>query len=334
MERSATSGFSKMRAIVFTKYGPPDVLQLRKLPKPIPKENEVLIKIHAVSVTTGDCELRKFKFPIWLWIPLRLVVGVRKPRKRILGMYLAGEIESVGKNVTRFKEGDQIYGCSSFRFGANAEYLCLPESAEITAKPVNLSYEEAAAVPIGGLNALHFMRKGNVRSGEKMLIVGAGGSIGTFAVQFAKLYGAEVTAVDSAGKLTLLSSIGADQVIDYAQEDFTTNGETYDVIFDVVGKSSYSRSLKSLKQNGRYMLGNPKMRQILRSLVQRKNGKRIIFEFAAEKAEDLAYLKKLIEAGKIKPVVDRVFPLHQTVQAHEYVESGRKKGNVLIKVQS
>ncbi|MFQ5663835.1 MAG: NAD(P)-dependent alcohol dehydrogenase [Terriglobia bacterium] len=323
-----------MKAIVYTKYGPPDVLQLKEVAKPTPKDNEVLIRIYAATVTAGDCEIRSFKIPIWYWLPLRIYMGLRKPRKQILGQELAGEIESVGKDVKRFRKGDQVFAPTGARFGAYAEYICLPSTHAMTIKPANMTYEEAAAVPTGGLNALHFLRKGNIQSGEKVLINGAAGNIGTFAVQLAKYFGAEVTGVDGTGKLDMLRSIGADQVIDYTQEDFTKSGETDDVIFDVVGKSSVSRSIRSLKQNGRYLLANPRLLPMVRGLwTSMISSKKVIFEFASYKTEDLIFLKELIEAGKIKSVIDRRYPLEQIAEAHRYVEKGHKKGNVVITLE-
>jgi NADPH:quinone reductase-like Zn-dependent oxidoreductase len=243
-----------MKAIVLTKFGPPDVLQLQEVAKPTPKDKEVLIRIYATTVTAGDCELRRLKAPLALRLPIRIFVGLIRPRPIILGQELAGEIEAVGKEVTRFRRGDQVFGWSGLRLGAYAEYTCLPEDGVLAIKPSTMTYEEAAALPVGGLDAVYFMRKGNIQPGQKVLINGAGGSIGTFAIQLAKYFGADVTAVDSTGKLDMLRSIGADHVIDYTQEDFTKNGETYDVIFDVVGKSSFSRSVRLLTHNGRYLL--------------------------------------------------------------------------------
>jgi 2-desacetyl-2-hydroxyethyl bacteriochlorophyllide A dehydrogenase len=251
-----------------------------------------------------------------------------------LGQELAGEIESVGKNVKRFRQGDQVFAATEAGFGAYAEYRCLREDKTLAIKPANMTYEEAAAVPTGGLNALHFLRKGNIQSGEKVLINGAAGNIGTFAVQLAKYFGAEVTGVDSTEKLDMLRSIGADHVIDYTQQDFTKNGKTYDVIFDVVGKSSYSRSVRSLKPNGHYLLANTCPSQMVRGLwTSMISNKKVIFAFASYKAEDLIFLKELIEAGKIKSVIDRRYPLEQVAEAHRYVDTGHKKGNVVITVE-
>jgi len=322
-----------MKAIVFTKYGSPDVLQLREVAKPTPKDNEVLIRIYATTVTAGDCEIRSFKIPLFIWLPLRLYMGLRKPRKHILGQELAGEIESVGKDVKRLRKGDQVFAATGFRFGAYAEYICLPEDGVLAIKPANMTCEEAAAVPVGGLEALHFLRKGHIQIGQKVLIHGAGGSIGTFAVQLAKSFGAEVTGVDSTEKLDMLRSIGADHVIDYTQEDFTKGGETYDVIFDVVGKTSFSRSVRSLKQNGRYLLANAGLSQMVRGRwTSMRSSKKVILGAASEKTEDLIFLKELIEAGKMKPIIDRRYPLEQIAEAHRYVEKGHKKGNIVITV--
>ena len=328
-----------MKAIVWTKYGPPDVLQLQEVEKPTPKDDEVLIRIHATTVTAGDCEMRSLKFPLFLSVPVRIWIGLTKPRgTTIPGTELAGEIEAVGKDVEQLKEGDQVYGSAGMSLGANAEYICLPEQpgeveGGVAIKPANMTYEEAATVPFGGRDALHFLRLGNIQSGQKILINGAGGSIGTFAVQLAKLYGAEVTAVDSTGKLDMLRSIGADHVIDYTQEDFTERGEIYDVIFDVVGKISFSRSNKALREKGTYLLANPQS-QIVRGLwTSLTSGKKVIMQAASGTIKDLVHLRGLIEAGKIKTVIDRTYPLEQTAEAHRYVETGHKKGNVVITVE-
>jgi NADPH:quinone reductase-like Zn-dependent oxidoreductase len=329
-----------MKAIVWTKYGPPDVLELREAEKPAPKEDEVLIRIYATTVTAGDCELRSLKFPIYLSLPMRIWIGFLKPKgTTIPGTELAGEIEAVGQDVKRFKEGDQVFGSAGMGFGANAEYICLPEKpgemeGGVAIKPANMTYEEAASVPFGGRDALHFLRKGDIQSGQRILINGAGGSIGTFAVQLAKYFGAEVTAVDSTAKLEMLRSIGADQVIDYTQEDFTKSGQTYDVIFDVVGTISFSRSERSIKQNGTYLLANPMGSQMVRGPWTRMtSSKKVIMQTASPTIEDLITLRELIEAGKIKSVIDRSYPLEQIVEAHRYVEKGGKKGNVVITVE-
>jgi NADPH:quinone reductase-like Zn-dependent oxidoreductase len=328
----------KMKAIVWTEYGPPDVLQLKEVAKPTPKDNEVLIKVYATTVTAGDCEQRSLKLPIWHALPMRAYVGLKKPKRiTILGMELAGEIESVGNDVKIFKEWDQVFAATGFvGMGACAEYICLPEDPEegaLAIKPANMTYEEAAPVPVGGLEALHFLRQGNIQSGQKVLINGAGGTIGTFAVQLAKYFGCEVTGVDSTRKLDMLRSIGADQVIDYTQEDFTKSGETYDFILDVVSKSSFSGSIQSLKQNGRYLIANPGPSQKVRGRwTSMTSSKKVTFGAAYPKTEDLLFLKELIEAGKLKSVIDRCYPLEQIPEAHRYVETGHKKGHVVITV--
>ncbi|MFC1970103.1 NAD(P)-dependent alcohol dehydrogenase [Chloroflexota bacterium] len=322
-----------MKAIVCTKYGPPDVLQLKEVEKPTPKDNEVLIRIYATTVTAGDCELRRFDLAPLVWLPVRIIFGLRKPRK-ILGQELAGEIESVGKDVELFRKGDQVFAATEMSLGAYAEYVCLPSTYAMAIKPTNMSYEEAATIPTGGLNALHFLRKGNIQSGQKVLINGAGGSIGTYAVQIAKSFGAEVTGVDNTRKLDMLRSIGADHVIDYTQEDFTKTGETYDVIFDIVGKTSFSRSIRSLEKKGFYLLANLRLSQMVRGLwTSMTSSKKVITGLASYRTEDIIFLKELIEAVKIKSVIDRRYPLEQTAEAHRYVETGHKTGNVVITVE-
>jgi NADPH:quinone reductase-like Zn-dependent oxidoreductase len=321
-----------MKAIVWTKYGPPDVLKLREIEKPTPKDNEVLIKIYAATVTAGDFETRSSKFPVWLWFLMRMYIGLIRPKRiTILGQELSGQIESIGKDVKLFKKGDQVFAHSGFNMGAYAEYICLPEEGMMTIKPSNMTYAEAATVPTGGLEALRFLREANIKKGQKVLINGAGGSIGTIGVQLAKYYGAEVTGVDSADKLDMLRSIGSDHVIDYTKEDFTKNSKTYDVIFDVIGKSPFSGSIKSLKPNGQYLIANIRPSLMIRGLwTSIRSNKKVILGMTNQKTEDLVFLKELIESGKLRPVIDRAYPLEQTAEAHRYVENGYKKGNVVI----
>lgn len=328
-----------MKAVIWTKYGPPDVLQFGEVEKPTPKDHEVLVRIRATTAFMGDCEMRGLKFPLYIALPIRMYAGFLGPKRiRILGQEFAGEIESVGKNVKQYREGDQVFGSTGFRMGAYAEYICVPEeqqdmSGPLAIKPSNMSFEEAAAVNIGGLEALHFTRKGDLRKGNRVLINGAGGSIGTFAIQLARYLGAEVTSVDHTSKLDLMRSIGADHVIDYTQADFTMRGETYDVIFDVVGKSSFKGSLESLEENGRYLIGNPSLsHRIQGQWGDNKSGKKVITETTQLNKADLNFLRDLIEAGKIKTVIDRSYPLEQMADAHRYVETGQKKGNVVITV--
>ena len=328
-----------MKAMVWTEYGPPEVLQLKEVETPTPKDKEVLIRIYATTVTAGDCEQRSLTLPILHRLLMRAYVGLKRPKRiTILGMDVAGEIEAVGKDVKLLQAGDQVFAATGFvGMGANAEYICLPEEPEkgaLALKPANMTYEEAAAVPVGGLEALHFLRQGNIQIGQKVLINGAGGTIGTFAVQLARYFGADVTGVDSTSKLDMLRSIGADQVIDYTQEDFTKSGKIYDFILDVVGKSSYSGSIRSLKQNGRYLIANPGPSQMVRGRwTSMTNSKKVIFGAASPKTEDLIFLKELIEAGKMRSVIDRRYPLEHIAEAHRYVETGHKKGNVVITVQ-
>ncbi|MGG3566549.1 NAD(P)-dependent alcohol dehydrogenase [Priestia megaterium] len=300
-----------MKAIVCTKYGKPDVLQLEEVKKPIPKENEILVKIYATTVTSGDCRVRSFNSPLLLWLPMRIVLGLRKPRKSILGVELAGEVEDVGKNVTRFKKGDQLFAMTGMKFGGYAEYICLPEKGTIAVKPENVTYEEAASISFGGTTALHFFRKGTIQTGQKVLIYGASGAVGTAAVQLASYYGAEVTGVCSAKNSELVKSLGADRVIDYQNENFTKKQEKYDLIFDAVGKITKNQCKAALALNGRFVS---------------VEGQGI----AKVQTKDLLLLKKLMEEGQIQSVIDRCYSLEQVPEAHEYVETGHKIGSVVV----
>jgi len=300
-----------MKAMVCTKYGKPDVLQLKEVEKPIPKENEILLKIHATTVTSGDCRVRSFNSPLLLWLPMRIVLGLRKPRKSILGVELAGKVEEVGKNVTRFKKGDQLFAMTGMKFGGYAEHICLPEKGTIAVKPENVTYEEAASISFGGTTALHFFRKGNIQAGQKVLIYGASGAVGTAAVQLANYYGAEVTGVCSAKNSELVKSLGADRVIDYQHENFTEKQERYDLIFDAVGKITKNQCKEALALNGRFVS---------------VEGQGI----AKVQTKDLLLLKKLMEEGRIKSVIDRCYSLEQVPEAHEYVETGHKIGSVVV----
>jgi NADPH:quinone reductase-like Zn-dependent oxidoreductase len=323
-----------MKAIVCAKYGPPEVLQLKEVAKPTPKDDEVLVKIHATSVHIGDWRLRSFTVPPLFRIPFRLSVGFRGPRKKILGSELAGEIETVGKAVKRFKKGDQVFGDAGAVLGTYAQYVCLPEKAILAKKPANMSYEEAAAGPVSILSALYYLRRGGIQSGQKVLIYGASGALGTAAVQLAKHFGAEVTGVCSSANLELVNSLGADNVIDYTKEDFTRNGQTYDIIFDAAGKRSFPECKGSLKRGGVYLLSVPTLAFLLQMLWTSMIGnKKAILVVPKSSIEDLIFLKELIEAGKIRSVMDRRYPLEQIVEAHRYVEKGHKKGNVVITME-
>ncbi len=321
-----------MKAVVYTEYGPPDVLQLKELEIPVPGDDEVLIKVHAAEATKGDCEMRSFHFAVqWFWPPLRIVLGLTRPKRKILGGYFAGEVEALGGDVSKYAVGDQVFGTTRLRLGAYAEYVCLPESFTIVLKPTNMTFVEAAAVPLGGLNALHFMRNAKIRSGEKVLVNGAGGSIGTFGVQIAKAMGAEVTAVDAAHKEEMLRRIGADHFVDYSREDFTRSGQTWDVIFDMVAHSSYSGCVGALKPNGRYVMANPRLSDMLRSALTSKfTDKTVLFAFAGETEAELRDLKEMIERGEIRSTVDKIYPLEQAADAHRRVETEERLGSVVI----
>lgn len=326
----------RMKAVVYDKYGPPHVLHVKDVEKPVPLDNELLIKVRAAEVTKADCEMRSFNFQVkWFWLPLRLTLGLLKPKKKILGGYFAGEVESVGKDVTRFKAGDQVFGATKLRMGAHSEYVCLPDSYTLCAKPYNMSFEAAAAVPLGGLNALHFLSKANIQAGDKVLVNGAGGSIGTFGVQIAKSMGAEVTAVDTSIKEDMLRQIGADHFYDYRKEDFTKKGEAYDVIFSMVAHASFSKCIRALNPKGRYLMANPRLSDMLRSLLTSiLTDKKAIFAFAGEKQEELLALKEMIEAGRIKPPIDKIYSFEQAAEAHQRVETEQRRGMVVISTDS
>ena len=327
--------YSSMKAIVFTQYGSPDVLQLKEVAKPTPKENEVLIRVHASTVTSGDYTYRSSPLSVRIMALFAgMNIGLMKPKNSIIGVEFAGEIEAIGEDVTLFKKGDQVFGDTGPDFGANAEYVCMPEDGALAIKPANMSYEEAAAAPRGAKTALFFLRdKGNLQSGQEVLIYGASGSVGTFAVQLAKHYGAKVTGVCSTTNLELVKSLGADKVLDYTREDFTNNGQSYDVIYETVGKTSVSDGKSSLKESGIYLAGttglSPMLQMAWTSMI---GSKKVLFAVAPLKQEDLVFLKELIEAGKIKSVIDRSYPLEQTAEAHRYASKGHKKGNVVITV--
>ena len=324
-----------MKAIVCTEYGLPDVLQLQEVERPTPEDDEVLIKIHAATVNIGDCRIRSFDTPLVFWIPYRITLGIRRPKIPILGSVLAGEIEAVGKDVTRFRKGDQVFGMAINCFRAHAQYTCRPTAGALAAKPANMTYEEAAAIPHGAATALFFLRdKGKIQSGQRVLIIGASGAVGTSAIQLAKYFGAEVTGVCSTANLEMVKSLGADRVIDYTREDFTRNGETYDLIFDAVSKSSFSRCKNSLEEGGIYLATDPSVAVVLPMLWTSMIGsKKAIWALGPETAEDLIFLKELIEAGKLTSVIDRRYPLEKTAEAHMYVEKGHTKGNVVIPVE-
>ena len=306
-----------MKAVIYTKYGSPDVLQIKEVEKPVQKSDEALIKIYATTVCAGDIRMRGFKVPAKLWLPARLALGLTGPRKKILGVELSGEIEALGKDVKRFKKGDQVFALTDF-CGGYAEYKCLQatetskKGIQLAPKPANMTFEEAAAVPVGGITALAFLRKANVKKGQNVLIYGASGSVGTYAVQLAKYYGAEVTGVCSTTNLELVKSLGADKVIDYTKEDFTKNGQKYHIVFDAVGKISGSRIKGSLTEKGVFLSS---------------------WQSPRVDSGDLVFLKDLVEVGKLRAVIDRQYPLEQIVEAHRYVEAGHKKGNVVIIVK-
>jgi NADPH:quinone reductase-like Zn-dependent oxidoreductase len=330
-----------MKAIVYSQYGSPDVLQLQEVEKPLPKDNEVLIRVRATSVNFGDTIARNYKaispsrfnmaFPIWLMA--KISFGLNQPKITILGNEFAGEIEAVGSDVTKFKPGDQVFGYVGEKMGAYAEYLCMPANGVLARKPTNLTYEEAAVVPYGALMALPLLRKANVKPRDKVLINGASGGIGSAAVQIAKYLGAEVTGVCSTSKMEFVKSLGATKVIDYTKEDFTQNGETYDLIFDILGRGSVSRCKGSLTPNGIHLFASFKMKQLLQMLwTSRSSGRKVICALSPTSVEVLTFIKELVETGKFKAVIDRCYPLEKIAEAHRYVENGHKCGCVAISV--
>lgn len=330
-----------MKAVVCTKYGSPDVLQLTEIEKPLPKDNEILIRVHATSVNFGDTMARNFKaisprqfnMPFLFWLMAKISFGLNQPKITILGNEFAGEIEAVGNNVKKFKQGDQVFGYTGEKMGAYAEYLCMPENGILAIKPTNLTFEEAAGIPYGALMALSLLRRANIHPGQSVLINGASGGIGSAAVQIARYLGAEVTGVCSTPKVDFVKSLGAAKVIDYTKEDFTQNGETYDLIFDILGRSSFSRCKSSLKPNGIHLFASFKMKQLLQMLwTSRSGGKKVICALGPGSVETLYSVKALIEAGKIKAFIDLSYPLERIAEAHAYVENGHKKGNVVISV--
>ncbi|MFC7372326.1 NAD(P)-dependent alcohol dehydrogenase [Fictibacillus iocasae] len=323
-----------MRAIVYTRYGPPDVLELKQIEKPIPKDNEILVKVKATTVTVADIRSRSFTVPPAFLLPARITLGLKRPKKEILGMELAGEVELVGKNVKKFKRGDRVFAASLAGFGAYAEYKCLEEDGPIAIKPSNITYGEAAAIPIGARTALYFLRKAGIKSGQSVLVYGASGSVGSYAVQIAKYLGANVTGVCSTANLELVKSLGADKVIDYTVEDFSNTDESYDVIFEAVNKSSFSACMKLLKNNGTYINVTeplPSVQMLWTKLTSNK--KLLLSRNSPETSEALNFLKELVEMGKIKVVIDRYYSFDEIVEAHRYVEKGHKRGNVVIDVE-
>jgi NADPH:quinone reductase-like Zn-dependent oxidoreductase len=330
-----------MKAIVCTKFGPPEVLQLQEVGKPTPKDNEILIRVHATSVNFGDTMARNFKaisprefnMPFIFWLLTKISFGLKQPKITILGSEFAGEVEAIGKGVERFKKGDLVFGFPGQSFGAYAEYLCLSENGVLAIKPANMTYEEAAVVPYGAIMALNLLRKVNVHSGQKVLINGASGGIGSAAVQIARYFGADVTGVCGTPGLEFVKSLGADKVIDYTKENFTQNGETYDLIFDILGKSSFSQCQGSLKPNGILLFASFKMKQLFQMLwTSMTGGKKVICAIAPGSVEDLISVKELVETGKIKSIIDRRYPLEEAAEAHRYLGAGHARGKVVITV--
>lgn len=330
-----------MKAITYTEYGSPDVLQLREIAKPAPKDGEILIRIRATRVNYGDMLARKFgsittkefNMPGIFLLPTRLEFGIRKPKKYILGSEFSGEVESVGKDVKRFKVGNAVFGYRGPSFGAYAEYLCMPESGLVTHKPANMSFEEAALIPYGALTALSHFKKVSIQPGQKVLIIGASGGIGSAGVQLAKYFGAEVTGVCSTAKLEFVKALGADKVIDYTKENVTQSGEKYDLIYDILGKSSFEKCQSILTPKGILLYASFKVKQLIQMMQTSKStGRKVICTFSSENLDDLNFIKGLVEAGKYKTLIDKRFPLEETAEAHRYYESGKNTGNVVISV--
>ena len=326
-----------MKAIVSAKYGPPEVLQIQEVEKPVPKDNEILVKVAAVTVSAADRRIRGFDVPPSFRLPARLLLGITKLRNPVLGMDFAGEVEAVGKDVKKYKIGDGVYGLTGRKFGTYAQYICISgeeNKAGVSVTPGNLSLEEAAAVPFGGMTALYFLREANIQEGQKVLITGAAGSVGSFGVQLAKYYGAEVTAVCRNDKIDFVKSLGADKVIDYTKEDFTNSGEIYDVIFDAAGKASFFGCVKSLAKKGALLHAVPEPTVMIKMFwAKLTTGKKMVGGGPPLSEQDLLFLKELIESGKLKPVIDRIYPMEQIIEAHKFVESGNKKGNVVITME-
>lgn len=323
-----------MKAIIYETYGPPSVLSVAEVEKPVAKDNEILIKVQAAEATKTDCEFRSFKFSVkWFWVPVRILAGIRRPKRQVLGGYFSGEVASVGKDVTEFSVGDRVYGSAQLNFGAYGEYVALPESYPLAVMPDNMTFADAAAVPLGGFNAIHFMRLARIQAGETVLINGAGGSIGAHAIQIAKAMGAHVTAVDSGIKESAIRSFGADEFIDYTKENFVDREESYDVLFDMVPSSSYAACIKRLKPKGRYVAGNPRLSVMVRSgFTNRRTDKTSVYTTAPESKEALTDLTGMIEKGDIRSIVDRVLPMSEAAQAHILVETEQRLGAVVIAI--
>ncbi len=328
--------YKKMKAILCTSYGPPEVLQIKEIEKPVPNDNEILIKVHTTTVTAGDVRVRRFDVPVLFWLPIRLALGVKRPKQPVLGVEYAGEVEVAGKDIKKFKIGDRVFGSTPWmKFGCYAEYIIQTEDGIISEIPESLRYEDVASVPFMGIGALYFIQKANIRKGQKMLIYGASGAVGTYAVQLAKYFEAEVTAVCSTANQELVKSLGADKTVDYTKEDFSKNSEKYDIFFDAVGKCPFSKAIKSVKKYGIYITADRGLVETVQgALVNLTGNKKVIAGTASPKIGDIDFLKKRIAEDKLKTVIDKIFPFEELVEAHRYVDQGHKKGNVIISVVS